>query len=179
MSIFTHTVKDAERRRLIESRNKQNQRFRDKLLVWTEVVALSEPAGLLGTWNDVGNLYYNVPGDYLTGVDSTREDLARWIRFMKRLGAKIEKHWPTDNSEWASVRVEATFPSDGPWAAVGKAVAIAARNEVCEKVTVATREVTEEVPDPDLVAKVPTVTRTRTVEDIEWRCHPIMGGEDA
>jgi hypothetical protein len=35
-----------------------------------------------------------------------------------------------------------------------------------------TYEVTEEVPDPD--ADVPMVTVTRTVENVEWDCHPVL-----
>jgi hypothetical protein len=48
------------------------------------------------------------------------------------------------------------------------------RNEVCEKVVTGTREVTKEVPDPEALAAVPKVTVTETVEDVEWRCHPIL-----
>lgn len=51
------------------------------------------------------------------------------------------------------------------------------RENVCERVVVGAREVTEEVPDPELVAGVPTITVTKTVEDIEWRCAPVLSGE--
>ncbi len=44
------------------------------------------------------------------------------------------------------------------------------RAKVCERVVTGTREVTEEVPDPD----APKVTVTRVVEDVEWRCSSIL-----
>jgi hypothetical protein len=50
----------------------------------------------------------------------------------------------------------------------------ARREAVCEKVVVGTREVTEEVPDPEALAAVPTVTVTRTEPVTEWRCNPIL-----
>jgi hypothetical protein len=39
---------------------------------------------------------------------------------------------------------------------------------------VGTREVTEEVPDPEALAAVPKVTVTRTVEDVRWECRPLL-----
>ena len=53
----------------------------------------------------------------------------------------------------------------------------AAREEVCERVVVGTREITEEVPDPELLAAVPTVTVTRTEEDVKWECKPLLAAE--
>jgi hypothetical protein len=44
------------------------------------------------------------------------------------------------------------------------------RNTVCTRRVTGTREVTEEVPDPD----APMVTVTTTVEDVEWDCHPVL-----
>lgn len=52
---------------------------------------------------------------------------------------------------------------------------VAYREQVCERVVTGTRTVTEDVPDPDALAKVPTVTRTRVEEITEWRCHSILG----
>lgn len=49
---------------------------------------------------------------------------------------------------------------------------IADRDEVCERVVVGTREVTEKVPDPSV--DVPLVEVTKTVEDVEWRCAPVL-----
>jgi hypothetical protein len=56
---------------------------------------------------------------------------------------------------------------------------VAFRNEVCERVVVGTREVEIEEPDPELLAQVPTVKRTETVEDVEWQCHPILAEAEA
>lgn len=52
------------------------------------------------------------------------------------------------------------------------------RAEVCERVVVDRREVTEEVPDPEAVAAAPKVKQTRTVETVEWRCHPVLAGAE-
>jgi len=51
---------------------------------------------------------------------------------------------------------------------------VAFREQVCERVVVDRREVTVEVPDPEALAEVPTVTETHTVETVEWRCHPVL-----
>ena len=53
-------------------------------------------------------------------------------------------------------------------------VASAERDQVCERIVVGTREVTEEVPDPEALAAVPKVTVTKTVEDVEWRCGSLL-----
>lgn len=45
------------------------------------------------------------------------------------------------------------------------------RDAVCQRIVTGTREVIEEVPDPAVV--VPTVTVTKTVEEVEWRCEPL------
>lgn len=56
---------------------------------------------------------------------------------------------------------------------------LAWRTEMCEQVVVGTREVTEEVPDPILLAAVPTVTVTRTEQVTRWQCKPVLGGVPA
>jgi len=48
------------------------------------------------------------------------------------------------------------------------------RDAVCTRVVTGTREVTEEVPDPEALARVPVTKVTRIVEDVEWSCHPIL-----
>ena len=45
-----------------------------------------------------------------------------------------------------------------------------ARAAVCKRVVTGTREVTEEVPDPE----APKIKRTRTVEDVEWDCGSLL-----
>lgn len=51
------------------------------------------------------------------------------------------------------------------------------RNQVCERVVVGTREEQVEEPDPEALAAVPKRTVTRVVEDVEWRCTPILAAE--
>ena len=48
------------------------------------------------------------------------------------------------------------------------------RDAVCTRRVVAVREVTKQVPDPDALAAVPTVTVVEAVEDVEWDCGPIL-----
>lgn len=50
------------------------------------------------------------------------------------------------------------------------------REAVCTRVVTGTREVTETVKDPGALAAVPEIEVTRTVEDVEWQCHPILAG---
>jgi hypothetical protein len=95
-----------------------------------------------------------------------RDAVAAWARAaMRATGAAVDKFV---NGNWAGVKV--TFGS------VGVDVTIE-RDEICERVVVDTREVTEEVPDPQALAAVPKVTVTRTVEDVEWRCRPLLAGD--
>ncbi|OLE27951.1 MAG: hypothetical protein AUG44_08665 [Actinobacteria bacterium 13_1_20CM_3_71_11] len=56
------------------------------------------------------------------------------------------------------------------------------REQVCERVVVGTETVTKKVKDPDALAAVPEVEVTETVEQVEWRCVPLLastkdGGE--
>lgn len=51
------------------------------------------------------------------------------------------------------------------------------RDAVCERIVTGTREVVEEVPDPEALAAVPKVTVTTTVEDVEWKCSPLLAPE--
>jgi hypothetical protein len=48
------------------------------------------------------------------------------------------------------------------------------RDSVCTKVVTGSHEVTEEVPDPEALARVALTTVTRVVEDVTWDCHPIL-----
>jgi hypothetical protein len=54
----------------------------------------------------------------------------------------------------------------------------ARREQVCERVVLGTREVTEEVPDPEALAAVPKVTVTKTVEDVDWVCRPLLAADE-
>jgi hypothetical protein len=53
---------------------------------------------------------------------------------------------------------------------------IADRDEVCERVVVGTETVTEERPDPEALAALPTVTVTEEREVVEWRCGSLLSG---
>lgn len=52
------------------------------------------------------------------------------------------------------------------------------RKDVCERVVLATREVEVTEPDPAAVAALPKVTKKVTIEDVEWRCTPILASDD-
>lgn len=48
------------------------------------------------------------------------------------------------------------------------------RDQVCTRVVTGTREVEISEPDHAAVEALPKITRTETVEDIEWRCAPLL-----
>lgn len=50
----------------------------------------------------------------------------------------------------------------------------AAREDVCERIVTGTRPVTELVKDPVLLDAVPLTEVTRQVEDVTWRCRPVL-----
>ncbi len=52
------------------------------------------------------------------------------------------------------------------------------RSAVCTRVVTGTREVTEDVPDPEALASVPVKTVTRVVEDFEWVCSPLLAPDE-
>lgn len=91
-----------------------------------------------------------------------RDMVIRFTRAALRHGAMVDKHF---SGNYAGVR--AKF---GPV----EVTAFADRDEVCERVVTGTREVTEQVPDPEALKAVPLVEVTRTVEDVEWRCRPLL-----
>jgi hypothetical protein len=53
-------------------------------------------------------------------------------------------------------------------------VASVPRDEVCQRVVVGTSEVEVEEPDPAAVAALPKVKRVEVVEQVEWRCMPLL-----
>lgn len=53
------------------------------------------------------------------------------------------------------------------------------RDQVCERVVTGTREVVEEVQDPEALAAVPTITQTRTEDIVEWVCRPILAADSS
>jgi hypothetical protein len=48
------------------------------------------------------------------------------------------------------------------------------RESVCTRVVTGSRTVEVEEPDPAAVAALPKVTRTQVIEDVEWRCEPLL-----
>lgn len=92
--------------------------------------------------------------------DDQREQMATTGRAM----GQFAKHANPDGDRFAIYRRFA-----------GIALAVTAdRDEVCERVVVSTKEVTEEVPDPEALKAVPTVTVTKTVEEVRWECRPLL-----
>lgn len=58
------------------------------------------------------------------------------------------------------------------------ASALAMRHQMCERVAVGSREVTEMVPDPTVeVPDVPLVEQTRTEPIYEWQCTPLLAAD--
>lgn len=103
----------------------------------------------------------------------TKEEVAALIRAGKASGAKVKKH---QDSRFAGV--DLVFAETTMFEGVSLHVYVD-REEICEKVVTGTHEVTEEVPDPEALAAVPTVMVIKTVEDVEWRCLPILADEPA
>lgn len=90
----------------------------------------------------------------------------RYAKAAARQGAKVDKDI---DDQWHNLTV--TF--------VGgvKVAVLAYRNEVCERVVTGVETVTKRVPDPDALAAVPQVEITEDVEQVEWRCRPLLASE--
>lgn len=95
------------------------------------------------------------------------DDLAVFARAAMAGGATIRKNISSSQynvaATWGPVEVEM----------------LANRDEVCERVVTGVETVTEQVPDPELLAAVPTVEVTREVETVEWVCRPLLATEQA
>lgn len=106
------------------------------------------------------------------------ETIAQFARAAARAGRKVAKKPGGTNDQYFGIEV-----SFG-WL---RLYVYGIRDLVCERVVVGTETVTHEVPDPELLAQVPTVTVTETVEQVEWRCGSLLapppalegGGSDA
>lgn len=96
---------------------------------------------------------------------SVREQMATIARAMGRANK-------------APGRVDGTFVVWRSFAGIN-VHASAHREEVCERVVVGSHEVTEEVPDPEALAAVPKVKRTKTVEQVKWVCSPLLANGGA
>jgi len=112
-------------------------------------------------WNMRDHVNLPIPSD----ADAV-ELLAHVARLGLAAGCKVRKEF----DDWAAVTL--TLP-----AGVVELYFYAARSRVCERVVTATREVTKEVPDPEALKAVPTVTVTETIEDVEWVCRPLLADE--
>jgi hypothetical protein len=104
---------------------------------------------------------------YLAPGDDTVSRLADYARRGVRAGARVEK---TYDDKYGNVLLRF-----GP---VHLQV-YSLRDEVCERIVVGTREVVEEVQDPEALAAVPTITQTRTEDIVEWQCRPLLAGEQS
>lgn len=93
------------------------------------------------------------------------ETMAEIARIGLRHGAKIEKEI---SGEMYNLAV-----AFGPV----KALALAFRHQVCERVVVGTETVTKTVPDPEKLAEVPLVDVTEDVETVEWQCRPLLASD--
>lgn len=103
----------------------------------------------------------NVP---VMSNEDPRGAMAAFIRAALDVGATADKSY---NDTYGIVDI--AFPNGALTINV-----YADREQVCTKRVIGVREVTEEVPDPDALAAVPKVTVTRTVEDVEWDCLPLL-----
>jgi hypothetical protein len=93
------------------------------------------------------------------------ETIRDFVRAGLKHGAEILKggsdQWFTAKLMWGPVKLHIN----------------ARRDEVCERVVVDTREIVEEIPDPEQVAKLPKVKQTRVEEIVEWKCSPILADD--
>lgn len=93
--------------------------------------------------------------------------LAKVARAAKACGAKITKDANDKYFNLTAIWPGVTF------------LAYIERELVCERVVTGTETVTTTVPDPALLAKVPTVEVTEVVELVTWRCPPLLAGDQA
>lgn len=101
---------------------------------------------------------------YVQPEDDPRAALAAAARAGLKHGAHVAK----DMGTYAGVRLQ--------FGEVGVHI-YAHRDQVCERIVTGTTEVTKEVPDPEALAAVPKVTVTETVEQVEWKCTPLLAAD--
>jgi hypothetical protein len=106
-------------------------------------------------------------GSYVTvipyGPDEQRQQLAAWASAMPGKKDKAA----SDNGQYYLI---------GAFRGL-RVKLICERADVCTRVVTGTTEVTTEVKDPEALAAVPTITVTEVVEQVEWRCHPVLNVE--
>lgn len=96
-------------------------------------------------------------------ANDPRARMVGWVRAAKAAGMPIRKSY---GQTWGEVHIT---PAPGLTVQV-----YAAREAVCDRIVVGTREITRELPDPEALAAVPTITVTETVEDVRWECLPLL-----
>ncbi|GAB3471800.1 hypothetical protein [Actinophytocola sediminis] len=103
----------------------------------------------------------------VSGEDDPRAIIAAFARTGLRHGATVEK-WIRGSNSGVAIA----------WGQINLDV-YAGRDEVCERVVTGVETVTKTVPDPEALAAVPTVEVTEQVEQVEWRCRPLLATEVA
>lgn len=104
---------------------------------------------------------------YLTHASDPKTQMADFIRRGLRAGARIGKD------------VTEKYASASLWFGRIELYVYASREVVCERVVTGTHEETVTEPDADALAAVPKVTKTVVVEDVEWRCAPLLAAAEA
>lgn len=97
------------------------------------------------------------------GYDGGAATIAEFARAAARAGHKVVKKPGGTEDQFFGVEIHFGWPH---------IYVYADREQVCERVVTGTREVVEEIPDPD----APTITQTRVEEIVEYRCGPLLGG---
>lgn len=88
-------------------------------------------------------------------------------------GAVWEKNDPTAGSY-----NESYYELKAKWDDVTITI-VTDRGSVCERVVVLEHDVTEEVPDPEQVAKIPLVKVTQKKQVVEWQCNAALAEKTA
>lgn len=113
----------------------------------------------------------NLP--YATGTADTPAQRVTFymLRDKREDFAAVVRRFPGPLTKEAEGRAEGTYGVAGKLDGLYFDV-VATRSNVCERVVTGTREVTVTIPDPSI--EVPTVEVTKTVEDVEWVCGPLL-----
>lgn len=91
----------------------------------------------------------------------TAEEIAELVR---RIGGRWDKEHDDSFFKARKEIAEGVVAEIAAW-----------RENVCERVVVGQREIEVTEPDPEAVAALPQVTQTKVIEDVEWRCPPLLG----
>jgi hypothetical protein len=133
-----------------------------------EEIARGRAAGLRKL-ADLVEAHPELDATYLDDVSTfyawTKEDAAKAIRAGLEFGAKVTK-----------VPFGDSFQTKLSWGCFSASV-LGSRAQVCERVVVGTETVRKTVKDPAALAAVPDIEVTEEVEQVEWRCHPVLDGE--